>query len=145
MTQYMREKVLQLQNQLATALKELFVFRLNRMFFIDETRITHVEFNMYDVTNWHITYIHDNTLIKFGRAGTYFITGGRDLCVYKNSAGLIRVKDPHSTHSLYDQLTNIIEYSYNVDNCEYIAIRFFHYMNDHSWDDNSIVVHFSIV
>lgn len=87
------------------------------------------------------------TKISFGKNKKYFITGGCKLNVYRNSANELRITNPEYEYDLDidEQKELMIRYSNNKNLPVWFAIKFLLYMSDNSWDDDSVVNHFTVI
>lgn len=87
------------------------------------------------------------TKITFGKTNKYFIKGGIDLMVYRNSNSEIRIinKDYEYEIDLDEQRTLMLEYSSNVHIPEWLAIKTLLYISDNKWNVENVVIHFCVI
>jgi len=90
---------------------------------------------------------HKKTRIVFGKAAKYFIKGGVQLNIYRNTTGEIRITNPDYEFDLdLDEQRSLSRtYSENYNLPEWFAISVLLFMSDNKWDDDAIINHLSFV
>jgi len=172
----LRDEILELEKILSEKKKQLFLSRIETIADAElkSNGISNVEINL-DTENelWQISYVHKTdqycpldyannedkevvqpdppetkeTLITFGKNKKYFIRGGIQLNVYRNSAGELRILNPDYEFDLDldEQRALVSDYADNHNLPEWLAIKVFLYLSDNKWDDAAIISHLSSV
>jgi hypothetical protein len=92
--------------------------------------------------------IKKTTQIIFGKVGKkYFLKGGINFNIYRNSSGELRITNPDYDYEIEmdDHKLLIRNYSKNPNIPESMALCVFMYMVDNKWDDMAIINYLSVV
>lgn len=170
----LKAEIYNLEKILAEKKGKLFNDRLRSLYPVQlNSAITHNGISCTANTQeWKITYTHSTdqyssdlyitedesssdeppvalqSTISFGKSGKkYFLKGGVEFNIYRNSTGELRVINPEYDFEIdMDEHRALIhKYSINVDIPEACALSVFQYIADNKWDDAAVINYLSVV